>query len=147
MRHAFFVAVALSLIAIAVKFDLNLYTKFLFALIFILILNVVFDVNAVLFLMFDFLYKRTKSFKIKRFAYRTFYLNTKYWHDFSNRIIRENRFVCSRCGHRKPRYMLNVHHLSYLHLMNEKDYEVRVLCRQCHHFEHLEGFFNNEHVE
>jgi len=147
VKHAFFIVVIFSMIAIATKFDLNLYAKFLFALIFILILNAAFDVNAILFLIFDFLYKRTKSFKIKRFAYRTFYLNTTHWHEFSNRIIRENGFTCSKCGNKKPRYMLNVHHSSYLHLMDERDDEVKVLCCQCHHLEHIKGFFNNEHVE
>lgn len=60
------------------------------------------------------------------------YLHTKEWIARRDKI-REKRKVCEICG-RDDR--LQVHHLNYDNLGNEKDEDLMLLCETCHQYMH-----------
>lgn len=57
------------------------------------------------------------------------YLETEYWKEFRIRIINSRNNICEEC---KVNKLLQVHHLTYENIGNEKDEDVKVLCRSCH---------------
>lgn len=76
------------------------------------------------------------------------YLKSEHWIVFSNKIKRERDSKCEDCGieereaTRRDRQHLNVHHLTYKNLGNEKPEDVVVVCHYCHLKRHgIEGFY------
>lgn len=62
------------------------------------------------------------------------YLQTAGWRTTRNAALRRARYRCGRCGTGRQ---LEVHHLSYERLGNERDADIAVLCRACHTQHHL----------
>ncbi len=61
------------------------------------------------------------------------YLKSNWWKERRRlALLRCNR-RCSTCGGTK---FLQVHHLNYLHLGDEQDEDLEVLCRDCHREKH-----------
>jgi len=115
----------------------NILAVIVVLLFLVAIIELMFDINAFLFLLFDRIGKKAKSISIMRFAYRAFYLHTSHWREFSKWICHKRRYTCERCHKKKKRHELNVHHLSYVNLMKESEYDVKLLCIQCHREEHI----------
>lgn len=75
------------------------------------------------------------------------YLRTEHWHDFP--IHMKRRFPnCQDCGitgleaRKRDRQGLNVHHLTYERLGQEKERDVVVVCHYCHLKRHgIEGWY------
>lgn len=57
------------------------------------------------------------------------YLNSPRWQAIRKRLYREYEYKCAMCGSPKN---LNVHHITYENLGEEKDEDLTVLCQQCH---------------
>lgn len=75
------------------------------------------------------------------------YLQTDHWKEFSYKT-KKKRGKCADCGiealeaWKRDRQGLNVHHLSYENIGQEKDADVVVLCRYCHLKRHgTEGIY------
>ncbi len=57
------------------------------------------------------------------------YLTTSVWHYRRNEALKRASYTCQRCGVKRQ---LQVHHLSYERLGNERDEDLEVLCKGCH---------------
>ena len=57
------------------------------------------------------------------------YLNSPRWQAIRKRLYREYDYKCAMCGSPKN---LNVHHITYERLGEEKDEDLTVLCQKCH---------------
>ena len=57
------------------------------------------------------------------------YLNSPKWQATRKRLYREYEYKCAICGSPKN---LNVHHITYENLGEEKDEDLTVLCQECH---------------
>lgn len=57
------------------------------------------------------------------------YLNSPRWQAIRKRLYREYDYKCDRCGSSKN---IQVHHLTYENLGEEKDEDLVVLCQKCH---------------
>ncbi len=57
------------------------------------------------------------------------YLHSKKWQKKRKRILKRDGNKCSLCG---SLGVLDVHHLSYENLGNEKDWQLITVCRSCH---------------
>ncbi len=63
------------------------------------------------------------------------YLTTPWWRAVRVWAIRRAKHRCQHPGC-TARHGLEVHHLSYKHLGDERSYELRVLCAACHQRAH-----------
>ena len=70
---------------------------------------------------------------LKKQEYRG-YLGTAHWKAFREKIYSKRR-SCENCG---AHWKLNVHHLNYDHLWDERETDVVVLCERCHYAIHPE---------
>lgn len=61
------------------------------------------------------------------------YLRSKDWKRKRNDIIRLIK-KCEVCGSKKS---LEVHHLHYKNIFNELYSDLKLMCKRCHHYEHL----------
>jgi hypothetical protein len=61
------------------------------------------------------------------------YLMSEAWHEQRRRALEAARHKCEGCG---DRLMLQVHHVTYDHIGNERPGELVVLCRDCHEDQH-----------
>jgi hypothetical protein len=61
------------------------------------------------------------------------YLKSNWWKERRRLALLRCDRRCSVCGARKS---LQVHHLNYLHLGDEQDEDLEVLCRDCHREKH-----------
>ncbi|MBU3106715.1 HNH endonuclease [Clostridium gasigenes] len=59
-------------------------------------------------------------------------MESKHWKK-RTRALCNAGFSCQECGNRRS---LQVHHLSYKNLGQEPDYDLKVLCRNCHRETH-----------
>ena len=57
------------------------------------------------------------------------YLNSPHWQAIRKRLYKEYDYKCDRCGSPKN---IQVHHLTYENLGEEKDEDLTVLCQVCH---------------
>lgn len=57
------------------------------------------------------------------------YLDSPHWKAIRKRLYREYEYKCAMCGSPKN---LNVHHITYDNLGEEKDEDLTVLCQKCH---------------
>ena len=57
------------------------------------------------------------------------YLNSPKWQATRKRLYREYEYRCAMCGSPKN---LQVHHITYENIGEEKDEDLTVLCRECH---------------
>ncbi len=80
-------------------------------------------------------YKKYKSKKVSKADYQKYekYLLSKKWKDIRIRLFKERGYKCENCG---VNHDLQVHHLVYDHLYNERLYELKILCKLCHKEEH-----------
>lgn len=62
------------------------------------------------------------------------YLKTPRWRKVRDAALRLANFRCSACPSKRE---LHVHHLTYDRLGNERDEDLRVLCKACHSGEHF----------
>ena len=69
----------------------------------------------------------------RRQWYRTVYLNSEHWHQLRQKKLAQMGYRCQRCGSSEH---LDVHHLNYNYLGNERLFDLQVLCRSCHKLEH-----------
>lgn len=68
----------------------------------------------------------------RRFWYRKFYLRSKHWQQTRRRKLESAGYACQRC---RRKTFLDVHHLTY-NLWNERQSELKALCRSCHEKQH-----------
>jgi hypothetical protein len=61
------------------------------------------------------------------------YLQSPAWQERRERIIKRAGGCCEKC---KSTQALQVHHLTYARIGNERDGDLIVLCEQCHGREH-----------
>ncbi len=61
------------------------------------------------------------------------YLNSPHWQRLRVRILKRDGYKCTQCNETKE---LDVHHLSYDRLGQERDEDVATLCRRCHNDEY-----------
>lgn len=86
------------------------------------------------------------------------YLKSPWWQKRREQAIRQAEERCEHCGKTREQARcdfgddLNVHHLRYERLGQEKDGDLEVLCYECHKREHREqwggikmGFFEGRH--
>lgn len=57
------------------------------------------------------------------------YLNSPRWQAIRKRLYREYEYKCAMCGSPKN---LQVHHITYENIGEEKDEDLTVLCKECH---------------
>lgn len=81
------------------------------------------------------IYKRRKYDRVnysnlteKQIHYRN-YLQSTHWKKTRARALSRANYKCEKCNCTE---YLQVHHLNYNHLWNEKDNDLLVLCRTCH---------------
>lgn len=67
--------------------------------------------------------------RIKNKAEYQAYLNSPKWQAIRKRLYRKYEYRCDLCGSPKN---LNVHHITYENLGEEKDEDLTVLCQKCH---------------
>lgn len=72
------------------------------------------------------LFKSNKTNKYRK------YLHSYKWMKIKNRIKRERK-TCEKCGSNN---MLEIHHIHYDNIFNEKDEDLMLLCKKCHAKEH-----------
>ena len=61
------------------------------------------------------------------------YLKSLHWRLFRTKMLWLTGGKCETCGSRRR---LQVHHLNYKHLWNERTKDVKVLCKKCHDWIH-----------
>jgi DNA-directed RNA polymerase subunit RPC12/RpoP len=64
------------------------------------------------------------------------YLNTDHWKEIRERILEQRGYECENCGSKDN---LQVHHLTYANIWNEKDEDLMLLCKHCHHEIHKDN--------
>jgi 5-methylcytosine-specific restriction endonuclease McrA len=57
-------------------------------------------------------------------------INSPKWQALKARLLRERGRRCERCGATDKR--LDMHHRNYDRLGREEDYDLQLLCRECH---------------
>lgn len=57
------------------------------------------------------------------------YLNSIYWKEKREWILKVFEHKCQKCGSTES---LQVHHINYNSLGNENQHDVTVLCKKCH---------------
>ena len=65
------------------------------------------------------------------------YLQSNHWKDVRNAAFSRAGFRCGECGDNTE---IQVHHLTYDNIGNEKPGDLVVLCRTCHMLKHVEKF-------
>lgn len=63
------------------------------------------------------------------------YLKSAEWQEIRLHLIEKRNWTCERCGKQKKR--LQIHHLTYDRLYNEKESDLMVVCPSCHHDIHF----------
>jgi hypothetical protein len=63
------------------------------------------------------------------------YLNTKHWINIKSKYKRTVKNECIMCGSNKQ---LNIHHMNYKNIGNEKFSDLCFLCEECHNKLHKE---------
>lgn len=71
------------------------------------------------------------------------HLMSQRWRDTREIKLEQTDGRCEKCGKRKQH--MNVHHLTYENVYNERLEDLQVLCRRCHKDEH--GIDRKEKVE
>lgn len=67
--------------------------------------------------------------KIKESSEYKTYIESKEWQDIRKRIFRRDNYKCQICG---SCYNLQVHHITYENMGQEKDADLVTLCEKCH---------------
>ena len=65
------------------------------------------------------------------------YLNSKEWKLKKKQLFDLRGYGCEQCNFE---YYLDVHHLTYKNLYNEKMEDLQILCKQCHLSKHEKHF-------
>lgn len=65
-------------------------------------------------------------------SYHKYLLSPK-WRNIRTDILNERGHNCEKCGEKKN---LQIHHLTYKNIFNEKPEDLMILCRSCHRKEH-----------
>jgi len=81
----------------------------------------------------------TKQEVIDRSKSYNKYLKSKQWRDFRNKIINDRGFRCQRCKNEFETKLLQIHHITYDRIFNEKPEDVLLLCKGCHKNQHSRG--------
>ena len=74
---------------------------------------------------------------MNREEYRA-YLRSPAWRMKRDGKLFDAEYRCERCGYDGLDMPLDVHHLTYERVGNERDSDLIVLCRSCHEMEHKE---------
>jgi len=61
------------------------------------------------------------------------YLKSAKWAVIRDRILKRDGYKCTRCDNKA---FLQVHHLTYDNIFEEKDEDLITLCKKCHRKEH-----------
>lgn len=59
-------------------------------------------------------------------------INSFRWRALRRRLIAERGCKCERCKTERQYHELELHHLTYVRLGNEKDEDLLILCPSCH---------------
>lgn len=62
------------------------------------------------------------------------YLRSPKWDKVRRQALYDARYRCERCGISAP---LQVHHLTYRNIFNEKPQDLQALCFSCHKWVHI----------
>lgn len=87
--------------------------------------------------------KKTKSIHKKRQKQKAEwkkkyldYLKSDEWAKIRIHMLEANNYTCQRCGQKKFRARLHVHHKTYDRLFKEEFEDLELLCDKCHSEEH-----------
>lgn len=69
----------------------------------------------------------------RRERYRQ-YLRSEHWHIFRETVLAKRGRLCQQC--KIPSISVDLHHLTYERLGEERESDVEVLCRPCHDIRH-----------
>lgn len=58
------------------------------------------------------------------------YLRSDKWSNKRRAVLQRFNYTCAKCGAKNT--LFNVHHLTYKHIYNERNYELILLCERCH---------------
>lgn len=72
---------------------------------------------------------KTKNNAVKRFSSKEEYYNSEEWQIKRAFALNRANHRCQRCG---ASHSLEVHHLTYDRLYNERPKDLEVLCKKCH---------------
>jgi hypothetical protein len=72
----------------------------------------------------------------KRKAFYTNYLKSQSWKDKRIEAIHHHGSMCQGCKCELPFNLIEVHHITYERLGNEKMSDLRIYCKSCHEEEH-----------
>ena len=79
---------------------------------------------------------KSRSHKMDRYDYVQ-YLHSEHWKKTKAKAIKRAGCKCEKCG--KQGVVLEVHHLRYDNLHQEKETDLLVLCSRCHGEIHRQG--------
>jgi len=68
------------------------------------------------------------------------YLRTPHWREIRTDKLIKARWVCEECKRGEYGIQLDVHHLTYDRIGNERMSDLKVLCHDCHEKVHENGF-------
>lgn len=57
------------------------------------------------------------------------YLKSDAWEEKRQIVLKRDKNMCRECG---SKFNLQVHHMTYFHIFNERTYELVTLCEKCH---------------
>jgi 5-methylcytosine-specific restriction endonuclease McrA len=60
------------------------------------------------------------------------YLNSPQWQQRRDEVLEDADYTCEQCGRSRPEVTLEVHHESYENLGREEEWDLTVLCSECH---------------
>ena len=64
------------------------------------------------------------------------YLKSEHWRRMRKHIYEKYKGKCKKCGRAFSSEHMNVHHLTYKRIGNEKDSDLTLLCETCHQLLH-----------
>lgn len=64
--------------------------------------------------------------------YHNVYMRSEHWKKLKAKALKDKPNVCFGCGTAGTKTRLEMHHLGYTHLYQERGSDLRLLCRSCH---------------
>jgi len=87
------------------------------------------DAFLILCLLTGWYILRRERLTPQQIEYRNGYLRSEHWQEVRKRKLKQAGYACEIC-HKKTK--LDIHHLTYIRLGNERLDDLQALCRSCH---------------
>jgi len=87
------------------------------------------ELSSIKIILFNY---RQEYFNRRYNYYHNIYLKSKEWKHKRDLIMKYYNFECQKCGNTA----IDLHHLNYNNMLNEKFEDLIPLCRNCHNLEH-----------